>query len=87
MDVALNQVRQAAAARGNAAVIITLASVLGALAAGARTDLHRTALSRHLSATRRAARRAIEDPADLADFDAVATRADQVLSGAGRSVA
>lgn len=87
VDVALNQVRQAAAARGNAAVIITITSVLGDLAAGARTDPHRAALSKHLGAMRRAALRSIDDPADLGDFEAAARKAEHALSTADRSPA
>ncbi|WP_181707647.1 DUF2254 domain-containing protein [Chthonobacter rhizosphaerae] len=80
-DVALNQVRQAAASRGNAAVIISLASMLGKLASATRTEEHRAALLHHLRATARAAERALDDPADRADFDAAASRAkDHLLS-------
>jgi uncharacterized membrane protein len=84
VDVALNQVRQAAASRGNAAVIITLASILGKLAAAAATDHHRATLTRHLRAMERAAIRAIDDPADRADFEAIARAAERALSAGSR---
>lgn len=65
---AFNQVRQAAAAGGNEAVLIALCSMLGQLAACARSIAHADVLATHLEMVARAARRSIAEPGDTADF-------------------
>lgn len=79
MDAALNQIRQAASGQGDVAVLISLASILGQLARACPGPDQRAAVARHLQAADRAARRAIADPADLADFAAVHRAAEAQL--------
>lgn len=79
VDAALNQLRQAAAARGNEAVLIGLCTLLGQLAASARSDAQIDALATHLDMLAGSARRVIAEPRDLADFEDAHRRARSVL--------
>jgi uncharacterized membrane protein len=67
IDVAFNQIRQAAA--GHPAVLIRLGEALAELAAIAATDRQREALARHADMLRRACRRSIPERDDRADAE------------------
>ncbi len=70
LDAGFNQIRQAAFT--NPAVLIQMMSTFQQLAAAIDVTIHREALRRHVEKLVRAAERNVVDPADLADFNAVA---------------
>ena len=83
VDAAFNQIRQAATARGNAAVLISLVSGRGKLGAVARNDQQSAAVLAHMHMVGRAAHRVIEEENDIADFDDAYGKAVQKSRPAG----
>lgn len=70
LDASFNQIRQAAF--NNPAVLIQMMRTFEQLAGAIDVSLHRDAMRRHVEKLVRAAEAHIEDPDDLADFNAVA---------------
>ena len=67
LDASFNQIRQAAS--GNAALLIQMCKLIGQLAVSVKAPDSRAALAAHLDKIDRSARRSLEDPSDLEDFE------------------
>lgn len=77
LDAAFNQIRQAAANRRDAAVLISMCSLFGQLGFVARTDAQVRSMHRHLDILARAAKDAISDSSDKHDFEAALDEAER----------
>ena len=83
LDASFNQIRQAAS--GNAAVLIQMSKLIGQLALSVEAPEARDALTAHLDKIERSARRSVEDPSDLEDFEREADTARERLAPRAQS--